>query len=149
MHTTGDPFRGEDCAQRQAARQRLRDRDYIRQNIVMLIGKMAPGAAQAALNLVKNEQRTALFGQSRGEVEKFFINRTDPSFTLNRLNADRADTGIKLSLEIVEVVELYEGHAGQQWNKRSTIFRLTGRSQRTEGASVKRIIHRQDANLRF
>ena len=45
------------------------------------------------------------------------------------------------------VIEFDEGDAGQQWNKRSAIFWLTGRGQGTEGASVKGIVHGKDARL--
>src|ERR1039457_3255144 len=117
MHALCHAFGGEDGTEWQATRQRLGDRDHIWQHIVVLVGKVASGAAEATLNLVEHEQRAALFGQARGEFKKLFVDRTNPSLSLNRLDAHGADAGIKLSLQVVEVIELYESHAGHQRNE--------------------------------
>src|SRR5437870_5261009 len=67
MHATRNPLGGKDGAKRQAASQRLGYGDHVRQHSVVLISKVAPRAAETALNLVEHEQRAALFGQARGE----------------------------------------------------------------------------------
>src|ERR1700690_117632 len=48
----GELFIGDECAERQAAGERFRYGDDIRERTVRLIGEMAAGAAKAALNLV-------------------------------------------------------------------------------------------------
>src|SRR5450631_827553 len=147
MHATRNPFGGEDGAERQAARQRFGDGDHVRQHTIVLVGKMASGATEAALNLVKHKQRAALFRQARGEFEKLPIDRTNPALALNGLDAHGADAGIKFSFQVVEVIELYESHAGHKRNKRRAIFGLTGGGERAKGATMKRVIHGQNARL--
>src|SRR4029077_11684845 len=149
MHATRNPLGGEDGSKRQAASQRLSDRDHIRQHTVVLISKVASGAAEAALNLVEHKQRAALFGQPRGEFKKLSIDRTDPAFSLNGLDTHGTDAGIKFPLQVVEVIELDEIHPRHERNERSPIFRLTRRGKRAEGASMKRILHGKDTPLRL
>src|ERR1019366_4524323 len=110
---------------------------------------MASGAAESALNLVEHEQRAALFGQARGEFEKLPIDRTNSSFSLNGLDAHRANAGIKFSSQVVEVIELDETHAGHERSERGSIFRLPGGGQRAKGASMKRVLHGKNAPLRL
>ncbi len=147
MHATANSFGGEDGAKRQAASQWLSDRDYIRQHIVVLVGKVASGAPEAALNLVEHEQCAALFGQVRGKVKKFPIDRTNPAFSLNSLDAHGTNAGIKFSSQVVQVIELDESDARHERNERSSIFRLTGGGQRAESAPMKRIFHGKNARL--
>ena len=147
MHATRNPFRGKDGAERQAASQRLGDRDHVGQHTVVLVGKVASGAAEAALNLVEHEQSAALLGQARGEFEKLPIDRTNPAFSLDGLDAHRTDAGIEFPLQVVEVIELDEAHARHERNKRSSIFRLAGGGKRAEGASMKRVFHGKNACL--
>ena len=87
---------------------------------------VAPRAAEAALNLVEHEQRPALFGQARGEFEKFPIDGANSALSLDGLDAHGADAGIKFSLQVVEVIELDETHTRHERNERSSIFRLAG-----------------------
>ena len=147
MHALRNPFGGENGAQRQAAGQRLGDGDHIRQHAIMLVGKMASSAAQAALNLVEHEQGAALFGQARGQFEKLRSDRANPALSLNGFDAHSADAGIKLSFQIVQVIELDETHARHERNERRSIFRLTGSGERAKGAPMKRVLHGKNARL--
>src|ERR1019366_944487 len=99
------------------------------------------------LNLVEHEQRAALLGQARGEFEKFLIDRANPALSLDGLDAHGADSGIEFPLQVIQVIELDETHAGHERNKRGSIFRLTGSGKRAKGASMKRVIHGEDARL--
>src|ERR1700686_3767594 len=117
MHAVRHSLRGEDGAERQAASQRLGNRDDIRPHIIVLVGKVASRAAETALNLVEHEQCAALFGQARGEFEKLRIDRTNPALTLNGLDANRTDAGIKFSLQVVQVIQLNETYTRHERNK--------------------------------
>ena len=77
------------------------------------------------------------------------LKRTDPAFSLNGLQTNGADAAIKLPLEIVHVVEGDKSNSGDQRRKRVPIFLLSSGRQRTEGATVKRILQGQQAPLGF
>src|SRR5258708_7419293 len=149
MHTTRNPFGGKDGAERQAASQRLGYGDHVRQHSVVLISKVASGAAEATLNLIEHEQCAALFGQARSELEKLRIDWTNPAFTLNGLDTHGTNAGIKFSLQVVEVIELDESHTRHKRNERSSIFRLTRGGERAEGTSMKRVFHGKNAPPRL
>src|SRR5208283_2289210 len=125
----------------------LGDRDHIRQHAIMLVGKVASGAAEAALNLVEHEQGAAPFGQARGEFEKLPIDRTNPAFSLNGLDAHRTNARIEFPLQVVQVIELDETNTRHEWNKGDSILRLAGSGERTDGASMKRVFHGKNARL--
>src|SRR5208337_2288157 len=103
MHALRNPFGGKNGAERQAASQRLGDGDHVRQHAIVLVSKVASGAAEAALNLVEHKQRAPLFSQARGEFEKFPIDRTNSALSLNGLDAHRTDAGIEFSSQVVNV----------------------------------------------
>src|SRR5271169_1665931 len=149
MHTARNPFSGEDGAKRQAASQRLGNRDHVRQHIVVLVGKVTSGAAKAALNLVEHQQRAAAFRQARGKFEKLPIHRTNTAFSLNGLDAHGTNAGIKFSSQVVQVIKLDESHSGHERSEWSPVFQLTGGGQRAKGASMKRIAHGKNVRLRF
>src|SRR5258708_4136677 len=149
MHAARNPLGGENRAERQAACQRLGDGDHVRQHPIVLISKVASGAAETALNLVEHEQRAALFGKARGEFQKLSIDWTNSAFSLNGLDTHGADAGIKFSLQVVHIVELDETYPRHQRNERSPIFRLTRGGERAEGASMKRVLHGKNAPFRF
>ena len=56
MHAARNPIGGEDGAKRQAASERLGNGDDVGSNAIVLVGKVASGAAEAALNLIKHQQ---------------------------------------------------------------------------------------------
>src|ERR1700730_3925490 len=145
MHTSRNPLCGEDGPERQTASQRLGDRDHVGQHAIMLISKVASRAAETALNLVEHEQRAALFGQAPGEFEKLRMDWTNPALTLNGLDTHSADAGITFPLQIVEIIELDETYAGHERNEWGPVFRLTGCGKRAESASMKRVLHGENA----
>src|SRR5258708_30152541 len=149
MHAARNPLGGENRAERQAACQRLGDGDHVRQHSVVLISKVASRAAETALNLVEHEQRAALFGKARGEFQKLSIDWTNSAFSLNGLDTHGADAGIKLSLQVVGIIGLEESYTRHERNKRSSIFRLTRRGKRAEGAYMKRGFHGKNAPFPF
>src|ERR1039457_4208554 len=137
MHATRDSLRGEDRPERQAASQRLRDRDHVRQYAIVLVSEVASGAPQSTLDLIQQQQRASLLREARSQFEKFASYGANSTFPLNRLNANCANARIKLLHQVFEIVKLDERHTRHQRNKRSPIFRLPGRRQSPERASVK------------
>src|SRR5258708_23187265 len=146
-HATRHPLGGEDGTEWQTTRQRLGDGDHIRLHTVVLVGKVAPGSAEAALNLVEHQQRAAAFGQARSKFENLWIDRANPALSLNGFQAHGADAGIEFSLQVVQVIEVDEAHTRQERHKRSPIFRLTRGSERAKRPSMKRVFHGEDARL--
>src|SRR6267378_2354633 len=141
MHATRNPLGGKDGAKRQAASQRLGYGDHVRQHSVVLISKVASGAAEATLNLIEQDQRATFLRQARGKFEKIRIDWTNPTLSLNGLDTHGTNAGIKFSLQVVEVIELDEAYTRHERNKWSPIFRLASGGERAEGASMKRILH--------
>src|SRR5580658_529286 len=77
------------------------------------------------------------------------MDRANPAFSLNCLDAYSTDAGIKFSSQVVEIVEFDKSDAGHERNERSSVFQLTGRGQRAKGTSMKRIFHGENAPLRL
>ena len=77
-------------------------------NAVMLVGEILPGASQAALNFVEDQQRSGAVAELSRGLQKFRAERTDSAFALNRLQANGADAAIKLALQIVNIIEADE-----------------------------------------
>src|SRR5437773_12521619 len=88
-----------------------------------------------------------LGGESASALPESFSDRIDPAFALNRLEDNRADTVVKFGFEVGKIVEGDEFHARNQRLKwRAVIFR-GGNAERAEGASVKGILHGENARL--
>src|SRR5260370_12526272 len=147
MHATRNPLGGEDGTEWQTTRQRLGDGDHIRLHTVVLVGKVAPRSAEAALNLVEHQQRAAAFGQARSKFEKLWIDRANPALSLNGFQAHGTAAGIEFSLQHLQVIEVDEAHTRQDRHKRSPIFRLTRGSERAKRPSMQRVFHVEDARL--
>ena len=77
-------------------KQRFRDRDDVRLDSVMLIGKVASSAPQTALDFVENQQRSGAVAQLPGGLEELGAERPDSALALNRLQANGANAAIKL-----------------------------------------------------
>src|SRR5438105_10440215 len=137
MHSAGDPVSSEQRPQRQACCQRFRDSEDVRLNTVVLVGKIASGTAQAALDLIQDQQRTGAVRQLARDLKELWSERTNSTFTLNRLQTNGTDAAVELSLEIFNVIEGNKTDARHQRREGVTILFLTGRRERTESAAVK------------
>ena len=149
VHAAGDAVGGENCAQRQSGGEWFGDGDDVRLEAVVLVGKPASGAAQAALDFVENQQRATALGQLARGLQKFRADRIDAALALNRFQTNGADAAIELALQIVDVVEANETDAGQQRRKGMAILRLSGGGQRSKGAAVEGIFESDNAPLGF
>src|SRR5205807_3753481 len=112
MNASGKFFPDQQRAQRKSAGNGLGYGDKVRLNAVMLVGKPASGAAQAALDFIGNQHGIMLAGQPVGGLGKLRADWPDPAFALNKLKADGAHGFIEVALQILYVIELYELHSG-------------------------------------
>src|SRR4051794_18068915 len=70
-------IRCEQCAKRQAARDRLGDCDDVRLDAVVLIREPLPSAAKTTLNFIDQEECAAASRESASSLEKFSRNQLD------------------------------------------------------------------------
>ena len=66
----GETFVGDERAEREAARQRLRDRHDVRQRLEFLVSELAAGAAEAALNFVGDQRGAVVEVSWRARFQK-------------------------------------------------------------------------------
>src|SRR5260370_28905536 len=84
-------------------------------------------------------------GKSSSRLQELLIHQTNAAFTLHDFKPDGANAGIEFLPQVIYVVVVHELDSGHQGHKRIAVFCLSRRSQRTEGASMKRIVHGQHA----
>src|SRR5438270_12692431 len=149
VHSARDAIRRQDRTQRQARRERLGNGHDVGVHAVMLISKRSPGSPQATLNFIENQQRSGALAQLPRQLQEFLAQRPDSALTLNGLKANCAHAAIELSFQIRCVVKSDETDARNQRRKRVTILFLSRGCQRTKGASMKRILQRQQPPLSF
>src|SRR4029077_3883377 len=104
-------------------------------NSVVLVSEVLSGAAQTALDLIENQQRPGAVAQLPRGLQKFRTERADPTLSLNRFQANGADAAIKLSHEIVYIVEADEPDARHQRRERMPILFLSCCRERAESRS--------------
>src|SRR6476620_12556493 len=122
MHTAGHAIGSKQCSQRKARRQRLGDRHDVGLNSILLVSEILSGTAQAALDFVKNQQRSSAIAELSRRLQKFRAEWTDATFSLNRLQADRAHATVKLALEVIDIVEADETNAWHEGRERMPVF---------------------------
>src|SRR3989475_6085360 len=149
VHSARDAIRRQDRTQRQACRERLGNGHDVGVHAVMLICKISPGSPQPALNFIENQQRSGALAQLPRQLQEFLAQRPDSALTLNCLEANGTHAAIELPFQILCVVERDKADARNQRRKRVTIPFLSRGCQRTKGASMKRILQRQQPPLSF
>ena len=112
-----------------------------------MISEIAPGASETTLNFVGNKQRSMLGGESACALPESFRDRIDATLALNRFEDNRADAVVKFGFEVGNIVEGDEFHARNQRLERRAVFFRGGNAERAEGASVKGILHGENACL--
>src|SRR5882724_4532837 len=142
-----DGVASQDRAKREASGQWFGYDGDIRLRGKPLISEIAAGAPEATLNFVGNKQRSMPGGESASALPESLRDRIDATFALNRLEDNRADTVVKSGFEVGNIVEGDEFHARNQRFKRRAVFFRGGNAERAEGASMKGILHGENARL--
>src|SRR6266404_4311388 len=94
-----DGVASQNRAKREASGQWFGYDGDIRLRRKLLIGEIAPGASEATLNFVGNKQRSMPGGESAGALPESFRDRIDATFSLNRLEDNRADVVVKFGFK--------------------------------------------------
>ena len=145
--------RREDCghlvsrqagANRHPAPQPLRQRHDVRGDPKVLVGEQAPGAADAGLDLIEDQQRAPLSGDVPAGLEKRRGGDTHPSFALHRLDQHRSGLGRHRRSQRVTIVERHVAEAFGQGLEALLHLLLTGGRQRGQRAPMERVQHRDD-----
>src|SRR5207302_5211564 len=108
----GDFLRGKNGAERKPSGERLGNQNNVRPRGKFLIGEIAAGTAEPALNLISDQESAALGGEGASAIPEFFADGIDSAFTLNRFQKDGTDGVVKFRVEIGNVVEADEFRAG-------------------------------------
>ena len=112
-----------------------------------LIGEFAAGAAEAALDFVRDQCGVVVESQLARPVPKGVGHFVNAALALDRLDHDGADGIVELGVEIGDVVEANEFHAGNQRLERLTVFHRIRDRKRAEGAAVEGIFHCEETRL--
>ena len=141
-------FVGDDGAERQTSGERFGDREDVRTRREFLVGEVAAGAAQAALNFIGDQRGVVLRRQRARALPEGFADGENSAFALNGFEDQRADGVVEFRFEIGNVVEAHEFNAGDQGRERLAVFCGMGDGKRAKGAAVKGIFQREDASFR-
>ena len=126
----------EQRTDREPVRERLRERDRVRPDAELLPGEEAARAADAALDLVEDQQRAVLVGERAGGGQELRARRVDPALALDRLDQDRPGVRSDGGRERLGVVQPREPNRGRQRLERLRAC-PAGRSPRARRASAR------------
>jgi hypothetical protein len=140
MHAAGYAIRGKDRSQRQSRSQGLGHSDDVGFYAVMLIGEIAAGAAQTALDFIEDQQSSGAIRQLPCGPQEFLAQRANSPFSLNGLQADGTYAAVELPLQVLCVVECNEAYTWNQGREGMPVFLLPGGGQRTKSAPMKGIL---------
>ena len=137
----------EERADREAVGEALCERDRVRRHAELLPREEAAGAADAALDLVEEQERAVLVREHAGGGEELGGGGMDPALSLHRLDQDRADVRPDRGGEGIGVVQLREADGRRERLERRPLARLARRRERAVRASVERAFERDDDRL--
>ena len=149
MHAAGYAIRGKDRSQRQSRSQGLGHGDDVGFYTVMLIGEIAAGTAQSALDFIEDQQSSGAIRQLPSGLQEFLAQRANSTFSLDGLQADGTYAAVELPLQVLCVVECDEADPWNQGREGMPVFLLSGGGQRTKSAAVERILQSQKTPLGF
>src|SRR5258708_4251302 len=133
-------FVGENGAERKTGGKRLGNQHDVRFRGKLLIGEEAAGTAEAALNLIGDEESAVLGGEGASAIPESLADRIDAAFTLDCFQEDSADGMVEFRVEIGEVIETHELRAGNDGREGQAILFRGGNADSAESAAMKRIL---------
>src|SRR5688500_14946214 len=89
LHQAFECRSGDDCAEWQSAAERLRERDDVRDDAALLKREHRSEPAEAALDLVVNEDRARLIGETSSGDQEIIGEWNDATFAHDRLEENR------------------------------------------------------------
>src|SRR5207302_8167630 len=104
----GAVFFSNECAQRKPRRNRLGDSDDIRHHCETLEGEHRPGAAEPALDLIKDQGSLVAIRQSAAFAQKFDRAFVNSAFPENGFQHDGAGIVIHRRAQALQVILLHE-----------------------------------------
>ena len=140
-----DRARERDRAHRQAAGDGLREAQEIGRDTVLLEREHRPGAAEAGLHLVEDQERTALTAQTRRLGDELARGRTHTALALHELDDERRGLARDRGVERLRLVEWDVRGAREEAvaAERLAILRPPGRGERAHRLPVE-ATHRRD-----
>jgi len=112
-----------------------------------LIGEVAAGATESALNFISDEQRGVLRSEGAGAIPKGFADGVNATFALDGFEDYGADVVVEFGLEVGYIIEFDEFDSRDERSEGQSIFFGGGDADGAESAPVKRIFKREDAVL--
>jgi len=146
-YASGDGFGGQDCAEREASSERLGDGYKVWLGRKLLIGEVAAGTAEPALNFVGDEQGIVILSERAGAIPKGFADGVDATFALDGFEDYGADVVVEFGLEVGYIIEFDEFDSRDERSEGQSIFFGGGDADGAEGATVKGIFERENAVL--
>lgn len=130
-----------------AAAQALGESDGVGQDPATQLGVLerepVPGATDAGLHLVHDQQCARLVGESARERQVARGQPAHPGLALHELDHERGDVVGQRGLERVRVTERQERHVPRQRLERRAVGGLRGERQSAHGAAVERALERE------
>src|SRR5687767_7484041 len=135
--------RERDRAHRQAARDRFRDAEDVRDDVVLLEREHGPGPAEAGLDLVDDQQRASLPAEARGLLDELPCRWPDTALALHELDDERGGLAGDGRVERLGLVERNVREARHERPEDVAVLRPPGRRQRAHRLAVE-AAHRRD-----
>ena len=145
----GGPLVGNDRAERDAAGHGFSgDHDVGQQRRVQqLVGKVRTRAADAALNLVKDQQSVMFSGKSLRAAGKLLGDWIDAALALDELEDNAGCVFGDGRLERGNVIPGNEARTGKERFEVFAVLRLPGDGKRSQSSTVEGVVERDDLGL--
>src|SRR5437762_3337966 len=105
LHRACNAVRRQQRPQRQPGGERLRDRQHVRLDPVLLIRKIVSGTPKPALNLIQQKQRAGFLSQLASGSQDLRADWIDAAVALDGLDTHSAYAAIKLPFQISHIVK--------------------------------------------
>ena len=135
---------GQKAPKGQAPRDALGKGHHIRLHAELLVGKEAPGAADAGLHLVNEQQPVLLRAQLRHLLDKGLLQGTDAPLPLDEFHHHAAHVPTPLGLDAVDVVGAGIAEPLGKGEEKLVEVVLAGGLQGGDGAAMEGICQRND-----
>ena len=137
-HAGGNLFGRQAGAERETAADRLGDGHDVGRDAGPFMREQPPGAAHAALHLVKDQEHAVLVAQGAQAPEIINRHGCNPAFALNRLDEDGGGIGIDKRLDRGEIAGRSMLETTCRWAETLEIGRIPAGRDGTQRPAVER-----------